>query len=88
MGRARTPDAARIYRASGKVRGRDPFVLFLYYLFRDSVPSGSAHAALRRTEEEIAATGRARTITYSNGWTAKHAAYVARRLRALARRTS
>lgn len=59
---------------SGKVNSRDPFVMFLYVLMRDHIPSGIVEDIIsKHTYEE--------ETEFSNGWLAKHAMDIAERLR-------
>lgn len=67
----------RMRRVSGSVNSRDPLVAFIYALARDYMPSGMVEELMLRHVE-----GKGVESQYTNGWLAKWAQDVARRLRA------
>lgn len=58
--------------ASGTVAYDDRLTSFLYELMRDHLPAGAVEALVREAEKV--------TVTYSNGWLAEYAHYLAGRL--------
>ena len=60
--------------ASGSVRSECKLTSFLYELIRDHLPAGTVEGILKRLVNET------QPIVYTNGWLAKYAENVAKRL--------
>ena len=59
---------------SGNVTANDPLVIFLYELMRDHLTPGEVESLVMSSEDKI-------KTTYTNGWLAKYAKYLSKRLK-------
>lgn len=64
----------KLYRISGKFKSSDKVVAFLYELMRDELTPGQVEKLIRNSEDSG-------ETYYTNGYLAKYADYLAKRLK-------